>query len=295
MSHVRFPPPDGSLLLPISSRSAFRSSLTLWSTCRPKARAVRAALYWGVGLTGTLALRTLRPESLSTPVSGGVWRELKVLWRTWFGPFDEVAMYRPRQSERTGFVVLLLRSGSAVGFVKVRPGWDFRDEAATVGSVAGACNFSTPPVTGVEVVRDWGVIGFSPLPPGLHSPRLREEAASLTDEISGILVPPNRGQRPVPEDWRPMHGDLGPWNLRWQRGVGPVIFDWEEAAFGPPAADLVFHAAACRAMGIGGREVRLEDHEEAVGFWLATIGERFGETAADQMLAEQMLEVLNRL
>jgi len=203
-----------------------------------------------------------------------------------------MALYRPRQEERQGFVALLIRAGRAIGFAKARPGWDFSDEAATVRSLSGSRTFSTPGFVGLAEVEDWAMIGFEPLPPGLHSPRLRRaDAAAIAAEIGERLVP-GRVERPH-DHWQPMHGDLGPWNLRWLRGTGPVVFDWEEATFGPPGADLVFHTAASLAMGIKHRGVDLGSYPEAVEYWRTAIPRRFGQTGADSVLARQMVAALS--
>ncbi len=48
----------------------------------------------------------------------------------------------------------------------------------------------------------------------------------------------------TPADHVPVHGDLTPWNLR-RTPRGLVLFDWEEAGWGPAGSDLEAYRQAC--------------------------------------------------
>jgi aminoglycoside phosphotransferase (APT) family kinase protein len=53
----------------------------------------------------------------------------------------------------------------------------------------------------------------------------------------------------IPAHWRPIHGDYVPWNLR-EDGRGQLwLLDWEDAAWGPPLADLVRYIVAYQSLG----------------------------------------------
>jgi hypothetical protein len=265
----------------------------MWSACRPAARVARSLTFHAVGLLGTFPYRLMSPVDLAPPVDPALWDHLSTLWVGWFGRFDEVALYRPRQEQRTGFAALLLDRGNQVGFVKWRADWDFKSEAALIDIAAGARSFTTPPLAGFSTEPGWSTIGLGTIPRGLHSPRLRQSPAVIAAEITDLLDPLMAGD-PGHEHWKPMHGDMGPWNLRHLDGSGAILFDWELARRGPPGADVAFHVAASRAMRIR-TDTDLSGLGEAARFWVEEIPLRFAKTASDQRLAESMLSELSKL
>ena len=237
-------------------------------------------------------MRLLPSVEWEAPVEPSLWNELSSLWAGWFGRFDEVALYRPPQEPRAGFAALLLSEGNQLGFVKWRADWDFEPEARSIEVVSGAQSFTTPSLAGVSTVPTWSTIGLAPVTSGLHSPRLRESPVDLAAEISNLLdpiIPPD----PEHDEWEPMHGDMGPWNLRHLDGTGPILFDWEFACRAPPGADVVFHVAASRAMRMRS-DIDSRTLREAAGFWVEEIPSRFAGSARDQRLAESMLSELRR-
>lgn len=290
MSHVPFPPPSGPLLVPTTGRGAAKAGLALWSATRPRARALQRGLSMACDLLGPRALPGRR-MAWSYPTSEAVLRAHQSAWNRWFGPHDDVAVYRPSQTHRTGMALLLVSGGSPTGFVKFRRDWDPRTEVEAMGRLEHAQTFVSPKVVGVHDGGGWTSVGFAALPPRIHSPRVGP-VRSIVEEVSeltslGGAVPPSPG-------WRPMHGDMGPWNLRTMPGIGPVLFDWEHVAYAPPYADLVFHAAASAAVGLG-VSGSLSDHGEAVAFWQNEIPRRFGGERRDARLAGEMLRALLRL
>jgi hypothetical protein len=292
VTHARYPPPRGNLLVPLSSRSAATAGISMWSACRPMARFVRTVTYHSVRLLGTFPMRLLPSVEWEAPVEPPLWNELSALWASWFGRFDELALYRPTQERRNGFAALLLAEGNQLGFVKWRANWDFEAEARSIEVVSGARSFTTPSLAGVSTVPAWSTIGLAPITSGLHSARLHAPAVDLAAEISQLLdplLPPD----PEHEQWEPMHGDMGPWNLRHLDGTGPILFDWELARRAPPGADVVFHAAASRAMRLK-TNIDSSTFGEAAGFWAEEIRSRFAGSARDQRLAESMLSELRR-
>jgi len=292
VSYARFPP-GGNLLVPLSSPAACRAGISMWSACRPAARALRTVTYHAVGLIGTMPLRLLSREEWRPPVDAATWNDLTDIWSGWFGPFDEMSLYRPRQAERAGFAGLLLNESTGVGFVKCRPDWDFQPEAAVISLASGARSYQTPSLVGVTTRSGWATMGLSPIVGGLHRARLPSPPTSVAKETADLL---SKLHPPISEKshWVPMHGDMGPWNLRHHDDVGYILFDWENSRLGPPGADLVFHTVACRAMGIRGAG-DVDGFDEAAAFWLAEIPRRFGRASTDQRLAAQMVDELNRL
>ncbi len=292
MTHARYPPLHGNLLVPLSSRSAFRAGISMWSACRPMARIVRSLTYHSVRLIGTSPIRLISSVEWETPVDTALWNRLSGVWAGWFGPFDEVALYRPRQEGRFAFAALLLEGGNEVGFVKWRADWDFEPEARLIEVVSGARSFTTPSLVGISTDPGWSTIGLAAIKSGLHSARLRGSPVPPAVEISDLLdplIPPD----PEHEHWKPMHGDMGPWNLRHLDGCGPILFDWELAQRGPPGADVVFHMAASRAMHLSS-DTDSSIFDEAARFWADEIPRRFAGSASDQRLADSMLSELGR-
>jgi hypothetical protein len=210
-------------------------------------------------------------------------------WRRWFGPYDEVAGYRPAQAERLGFAILLLAEGRPRGFVKARPGWEPEREVEACRRAQGAETFWAPDVAGVHWFAGWTSVGTTALPPGLHSPSVPSPVGAISDEVSELLGDDLGGKRP---DWQPMHGDMGPWNLRHLKGRRPALIDWEHVGYAPPHADLVFHEAASRAVGLKA-STEIGSFVEARMFWEAEIQARFGSGSRDVRLARDMLRVLS--
>jgi len=89
----------------------------------------------------------------------------------------------------------------------------------------------------------------------------RDIGEALADYLPNIAVDPS---------WRPMHGDLSPWNLRRRRGL--FLVDWEDAGWGPPGADEVYFEAA--ATVVCGRAARRDWSPAAVDFWINALTER---------------------
>lgn len=257
------------------------------------ARFARSLAYHSVQLLGTFPIRLISSIEWEAPVDPALWNRLSGLWAGWFGPFDEVALYRPRQEERLGFAALLLEAGTEVGFVKWRADWDFGPEASLIEVLSGARSFITPSLVGVTTDSGWSTIGLTPLAIGLHSARLPGSPVDLATEISELLdahIPAD----PEHKQWEPMHGDMGPWNLRHLDPQGAILFDWELARRAPPGADVVFHVAASRAMRLSG-DTDMTGYDEAVSFWVEEIPRRFADSTSDQRLAASMLAELRRL
>jgi thiamine kinase-like enzyme len=60
-------------------------------------------------------------------------------------------------------------------------------------------------------------------------------AADVAHALEGALDRPAE----ILPHWRPMHGDLVPWNLREDDRGQLWLMDWEDAGWGPPLADLM--------------------------------------------------------
>lgn len=289
MSYVAFPPPSGPLLVPASSRRAMRAGVSLWSASRLRARVVQRAFWLVGGVLGPALIPGRRHRTVEA-IPGEVERDHGAAWRQWFGGWDEQAVYRPSQTERTGVALLLLREGLPRGFVKVRPAWDAGPEQRATGRLREAETFTAPTVVGLHSAGGWTSLGFTALPGRIHSPRVSAPIQAISEEVSDLV----QLDSPCPPGWRPMHGDMGPWNLRRMPGIGPVLFDWEDVGPAPPNADVVFYFAAAKAVGLPVRE-DVDLNEAAVAFWRDRISQRFGAGRRDDRLADAMLQALVRL
>lgn len=140
--------------------------------------------------------------------------------------------------------------------------------------------FRVPRLCDEYRIRDWRIGIYEPLP-RLHRATCWDAkvVGDLVHEISLSLEPNLEKPRSLPLHWRPIHGDLTPTNLRTDHRNRLWLIDWEHAAWGPPAADLLYFASAIRSMKkespsaladwIRGN-VRVPDAElsEAATFWL---------------------------
>jgi len=289
MSYIAFPPPSGPLLVPTSSRRAMRAGVSLWSASRLRARVVQRAFWLVGGVLGPGLVPGRRHRTVQA-LPAEIERDHSAVWSTWFGEFDERAIYRPSQADRTGVALLLLREGTPRGFVKVRPAWDAGLEQRATSRLGGAETFTAPMVVGLHDAGGWTSLGFTALPGRIHSPRVSAPIRAISEEVSDLV----QLDSPCPPGWRPMHGDMGPWNLRRMPGVGPVLFDWENVGPAPPYADVAFYLAAAKAVGLSVHgDVDLS--EPAVTFWRNRISQRVGSGRRDALLARDMLQALVRL
>lgn len=136
------------------------------------------------------------------------------------------------------------RFGRALGFVHVCP----IGNASFYPSKSGT-TFRVPALRNEYRVRDWSIRIYEPLP-RLHSatPWDAKVVGNLVHEISLSLEPNLEKARSLPHHWRPIHGDLTPTNLRLDHRNRLWLIDWEHAAWGPPAADLLYFASTIRSM-----------------------------------------------
>jgi Phosphotransferase enzyme family len=101
-------------------------------------------------------------------------------------------------------------------------------------------SFRVPACTASFRVGDWAVRQHELLPQyhrpaGWNPERIRRVAADVCLALADALEKP----ADTPSHWRPMHGDLVPWNLREDNRGRLWLMDWEDAAWGPPLGDLV--------------------------------------------------------
>lgn len=284
-----FPRGSGRLLFPGTSRRAALAALALYPACRPAAGAVQRAARVLVRAVGVRAFG--RPVDWTPPMESGTWIRLLDGWRSVTGPFDSFAVHRRSAGDVEGFGVLLLDGGTPAAFVKLRPEAGTLDaERRALESVAhhGPIGFAVPAIIESGTEGGWNWLGIEPLPPRVHRPARRVDLQAISDEIGRVLADLPRPAG-APGSWRPMHGDLTPWNLR-RLGNRVWLLDWEAAGWGPPGADRVLWEAATAALR-GGRG-RPTPFGEAVEFWREAVRGR-GFAPRDRRLSEALDRALS--
>lgn len=290
--YARFPPGHGKVSVPLGSRRVAMAGLSLYVASRRVAVLAQRAAWVMVALSGTRVLGRRLPWS--PPMGGDVWRGLLREWRKAVGPFDDIAVYEPRQASRHRMAALLLQDGKAKAFVKADPagrGLEIERRVLAAFEERPASSFRTPVTVGNGRCEDWGWLAMAALPcRHPHRAARSVRLGALVEEVQGgvasVLDPGD-----APAGWRPMHGDLAPWNLRRVGRGLPWLLDWEESSWGPPGADATYFRATS-ALVTGGRP---ESRDlDAIRFWQTRLKER-AFCASDRSLNLALIETLGAM
>ncbi|MFC4911008.1 phosphotransferase [Actinomadura gamaensis] len=286
-------PGAGNVLVPVSSRRAALAGVALLTKSKPVAVAAQWAMYGAVAVAGPRVLPGAR-TSWDAPDDPALWKDVAGS----VGEFDGVAVYeRPQASRRGGVAAVLLRAGRPVGFLKVRtePGELDREERA-LRAFADGCSpaFRVPIVLGRGEAADGHWMVIEAMPPRPARPVRRPDLAGVVEAVREALAPVLPRGADVPSHWLPMHGDLTAWNLRvCGRGL-PWLIDWEDAAWAPPHADLVYYRATASA-ALGAPLGALPPGTgEAAAFWAERVARRSGGDH-DAALNQRLLDILRAL
>ncbi len=267
------------------------AGVSLLTKSKPVAVAAQWALYGAVAVVGPRMLPGAR-TSWEAPGDASLWQDVA----DGVGGFDGLAVYERPQASRTGVAAVLLRAGHPVGFLKVREDAGELDrEERALRAFANGCSpaFRVPLVLGrgEAAGSHWMVI--EAMPPRPARPVRKPDLAGVVEAVQealGSVLP--RGD--APEGWRPMHGDLTAWNLRvCGRGL-PWLIDWEDAAWAPPHADLVYHRATTSAALGAPLGTLPPDVSEAAAFWTERVARRAGGDH-DAALNQRLLDILRAL
>lgn len=231
-----------------------------------------------LGVTAVLFVPGLRrgliaPHSFAPPCGEDTLANLLLQLNV---PGRRSLVFYQRRGQFDHFAALIYSSSRAFGFVQVRPEQE-RFPYPEVQMLA----FRFPRAKG-EVSLDGWHARLLELLPGFHRPYawnsdVVPEVASQASRVLASVLPRPHG---TPDHWRPIHGDLTPWNLRVDRRGRVWLIDWERSRFGPPLADIFRHAitdatltlrepetiATLVAERLGGMG---EDLREAARFWLS--------------------------
>lgn len=267
-----YPPGRGNVMIPATSRRGIVVGLDLHAPCR-RAGVTFHRLARRAARIGGLAAVPGRKVDWKPPLPAQTWDRLVADWQGHFGYFDALAVYERTRPIRQGFSTLLLQDGRSVAFIRVRE--EGIDAIQREHAILESISIRPPRVIQVPLplgmgTRDgWAWLATEALPEGPYFPSLRPPLDVITREIREALM----GQLPTapPDDsWVPMHGDLTPWNLR--RGNAFYLVDWEDAGWGPPAADEVYFEAA--AAVVCGCPARRNWPAPAVEFWRRSLADR---------------------
>jgi hypothetical protein len=291
---VRVPPRRHNIQVPVPSRRAALAGLALYAPCRLRTLVAHHAGWALVGVLGPRVLPSTR-GSWQPPLEAAHWEAVCEDWRRSIGPFDALAVYERPQASRSGVSALLLDDGHPRAFVKLRQEssrLEVSERALAALAAAPSRSFHAPAPIAAGAQGDWEWLALSPMPLYPHRPARQPPLARIVADIQDRLAPVLDGSG-VPSHWRPMHGDLTPWNLR---RVGPWalwLLDWEEVGWGPPRADEVYYAATASVLLGSPREPSPAD-EEAVRFWRGRVGSR-PSGDFDRVLNDALVRILARM
>jgi len=287
-----FPPGWGHLMIPIHSRAAALAGLSLFTPCTGRSIWTHRAAWVATRILGHHALLG-RVSHWKNPFSETTTKLLTGRLVRNIGAFDGIAGYQRLQSDRRGFALLLLNGSKAVGFLKLREGntelLHNEHQALLRLSETKPAAITVPTVLDYGSLEDWNFLLVSALPSTPHrvhkDPPLSAVLLDIETALSTMRRPAN-----MSDTWRPMHGDLTPWNLRQLRNGSLTLFDWEDASWGPEGADEVLYRATEAALS--GRKVSPSRATEAIEFWRTLFTERPDETKRDRRLTTNVLRAL---
>lgn len=284
----RYPPTLGHVLLPGAPRSAALAGSTLYAAARPRGLAAQRLGRGMIRAFGTSWLPIAHPGDI--PLRTDHWDALVTLVADHGIHFDSFALHTRTQGDRKGYSVLVISNDRPAGFVRVGAPdtLEMERRALEMLNTVEPETFRPPRLLGGASSGGVDFVLLSAVLEGSHRPPRRPPLDEIVREIQVAL-----GQLPKPPDtpcdWRPMHGDFTPWNLR-QVGDRISLIDWESAGWGPPFADQTLYVAASEALRL--RRPARSWNPEACSFWLERIGEAEG--SRDARLRSALLKILER-
>lgn len=281
-----------NVLITAGSRASARSGISLFTRSKPAAVALQWAQYYAAAVLGPRAIPGERVE-WEPPGGAARWQELIAS----LPAFDDLALYERPQASRTGLAAVLLRQGDPVGFLKLRedPGELDREHRAMAAFAEGLPQtFRVPRILDRGETAGWHWMMIEAMPSRPASSARGVELPRLVAEVQSHLEPVLPRALDVPEHWRPMHGDLTPWNLR-RCGPGlPWLIDWEDASWAPPGADLVYYAATSDVV-LGSSTPADPGRSEAAEFWLERLAGRSGDDHDAALTARLTADLRSRI
>ena len=292
---VGYPPGSVTVQVPAGSRRAALAGMALYTPCRRLTVAAHLVAWTAASVVGPRALPGRRRDPFLA-IGPPLWEALCAAWRGGVGAFDNAAVYQRRQQSRQGIAALLLAEDRPIAFVKARPAPStlaVESDALARVHLQGEKPFTAPRALAQGCALGWDWLALSPLPPRPHRPARRPPVAAIVAAVQTSLHARHRPSG-APAHWRPMHGDLAPWNLRRLAGGRLVLIDWEDSSWGPPAADEVYYEASVAALT--GRRPAAGD-DEAARFWVDRLRGRSSgdfDEAFDRKVCAALTEMAGR-
>lgn len=283
---VAFPPGPAGVLLPRDDRRCAALGVTLYTASSPRALGAQWAAWFWLRLAGPRLLPGPR-ETITFPYLNEISHSLGLR-----DPgLGSAAVYRRRDKVRSGVTFVAVGSSSPPLLIKVRDRHDqLQREQHMLATIAdsGVRHFHAPRPIGMGTLSDgraWSAQEMVFATPHFPATRLNVQ---LLDELAEVLsdgVPRPDG---VPPGWRPMHGDLTPWNLRIDHRGRRWLFDWEDAGYAPAGSDEgYFHAA----LGLIRRTRPMPAiPSEAAAFWIERVEQRIasGHPTENSIILERL-------
>ena len=233
--------PRGKPQLFTDSPRGLSKGVLLYAFGRRIPRFVQSGIALQVQVPGIRRLITERRSRLA-PVCG--WE----VWETIVGRFQRTDSaksgrwlhFHSQWEKQRSSAISLTAQGQPEFLLTIEP-FDTRSR----GPLVPVPSFRVPACTTSFRVEDWSVRQFELLPefhqPALWDPqRIRQVASDASRALAGAL----ERSPEIPAHWRPIHGDLVPWNLR-EDALGQLwLLDWEDAGWGPPLADYLRYLVA---------------------------------------------------
>lgn len=269
MHRFKAVPPDRHLLIPLTSAKEARAGIAMFPACRTRS-IVSQRLAWILVSVAGSRLLPLPTIDWRPPFDVGLWQQMSRAWEVSIGNHDGMVVHQRRPAGREGFSVLLLNDGEPVAFVKVRPAPSpaIETESKALEAMAGRSgSLTVARVMDRDTIEGWCYLAMTPQEPIIHTVVGRNALRDIGDEIAKRLG--SKWARPahVSRRWVPIHGDLTPWNLR-KLGRSIVLFDWEDATWGPAGADELWYDTAVGALGLRADTSGKTFTREAFEFWL---------------------------
>lgn len=286
----RFPPRNGHILFPVDSRGGALAGIAMYPACAKRAVWFQKAVYAWVWLFGSRSI-PWRGVTWKPSVEERTWYRLAVTWREQVGDFDTFAVSERRPVSRSGFIVLLVRGDRPVAFVKLRSHDEsLAREFNSLQQVAsfGPESFVAPEPLGAGELDGLSYLLIGPLGSGVHGMATQLDIDRIAREVSSSLrgIPKPEG---IPDHWRPIHGDLTPWNLRLMADGKVALVDWEHVTWGPPLADQLLYEIT--ASMITGRKPSALRDPEVVEFWRQRIPERLAGHGGNKFTEELLSRI----
>ncbi len=280
--YVRFPPGKGNVLVPRAGRDQALAGLSMYTACRPGPLMAQRSIWHLVRLLGP---RLLPGGTVDWQPPAG-WSELRDVLHAELGDMTFLAIYAPPQPHRSGLAMLVEGAGGERVFLKAHRGAGRNlareAEALRLLDAHEPTSFLFPRLLSEGQAGRWHYVVTAPLPLALHRPMRQPRIETIVAEVQEALsLLPRSAEHEA--HWLPMHGDLTPWNLR-QVGSArrPWLFDWEDASWAPPGADVVRYRVTEAAL-FGGRP-DLSGYAESVEFWRRRLAGDHGSRLRDAML-----------